>query len=36
VPVRAEIISTSYRLLVLLWAPERERFKRRVVLRQAA
>lgn len=30
--VRAEIMSTSYRLLVLLWAPQRTLFKRRVTL----
>lgn len=32
VPVRAEIMSTSYRLLVLLWAPQRGLFRRRVIL----
>jgi len=33
IPLRAEIMSTSYRLLVLLWAPQRALFKRRLALR---
>jgi hypothetical protein len=32
VPLRAEIVSTSYRLLVLLWRPRRQVFKRRRTL----